>query len=222
MKKLLQGIINFRKNTRPEYRQAFAALALGQSPDALLIACSDSRVVPNLFASTEPGDLFVVRNVGNIVAPCTEDHGSPEKSEGAAIEFSTLTLNVQDIIVCGHSECGAMRALLDEKALEQHPHLAEWLVHAKGALQDVQNGVRLNADLSLQNQLSQLNVLRQIQHLKTFPSVRKRLEQGNLKLHAWWFDISAAEVQVYESKRERFSPLDEDFVRRILDQGLSL
>src|SRR5471030_2401571 len=98
MKKLINGIIEFNKNIRPEYRETFAQLALGQYPDSLFIACSDSRVVPNLFASTDPGDLFVVRNVGNMVAPCEGDHGlSVAESEGAAIEFATMQLNVADI-----------------------------------------------------------------------------------------------------------------------------
>src|SRR4051812_40341649 len=114
MKKLRQGIVDFRKSRRPEYAATFARLALGQAPDALFVACSDSRVVPNLFASTEPGDLFVLRNVGNIVAPCGA-HGASEsdESEGAALEFAILSLKVNDVIVCGHSECGAMRALTE-------------------------------------------------------------------------------------------------------------
>src|SRR5262245_49599711 len=106
MKKLIKGIAEFRKNLLPSYKDTFARLALGQAPDALFIACSDSRVVPNLFASTDPGDLFVVRNVGNIVPPWREqDLREKSDSVGAAIEFAVNTLHVKDIIVCGHSEC---------------------------------------------------------------------------------------------------------------------
>src|SRR5436190_3831044 len=112
MKKLIQGIVEFRQNVRPDYRDRFARLALGQAPDTLFIACSDSRVVPNLFASADPGDLFVIRNVGNLVAPAGSDGISPSDASGAAaIEFSLINLAVTDIVVCGHSECGAMHAL---------------------------------------------------------------------------------------------------------------
>src|SRR3954463_6334170 len=113
MKKLIEGIVEFRRKVRPEYRETFARLALGQAPDTLFIACSDSRVVPNTFASADPGDLFVIRNVGNLIAPAGEDGLSQsDESEAAAIEFALETLNASDIIVCGHSECGAMQAVL--------------------------------------------------------------------------------------------------------------
>src|SRR5579859_1890618 len=113
MRKLIQGIMDFRKNRRPEYKETFARLALGQSPDALFIACSDSRVAVDVFASTEPGDLFVVRNPGNIVSPAAADGLSvADESEAAAIEFAVSMLKVRDIIVCGHSSCGAMGGLI--------------------------------------------------------------------------------------------------------------
>src|ERR1041384_7022651 len=113
MKKLIQGIIDFRRKLKPEMRATFARLALGQKPDALFIACSDSRVAPNVFASTNPGDLFVVRNVGNIIPPCgVMGNSVADESEAAAIEFAVTRLNVRDIIICGHSECGAMQALV--------------------------------------------------------------------------------------------------------------
>src|SRR3981081_2713590 len=114
MKKLIEGIVEFRRNVRPGYRETFARLALGQAPDPLFIACSDSRVVPNLFASANPGDLFVIRNVGNLVAPAGDDGSSLDGDAGAAaVEFSIEMLKVTDVVVCGHSDCGAMRALLD-------------------------------------------------------------------------------------------------------------
>src|ERR1700712_1293849 len=113
MKKLLNGIVDFRKNVRPTVKETFALLALGQRPDTLFIACSDSRVVPNLFASSDPGDLFVVRNVGNLIPACGESgHSKSDESEAAAIEFALLNLPVAEIIVCGHSECGAMDKLV--------------------------------------------------------------------------------------------------------------
>src|SRR5947207_10580140 len=114
MKKLVQGIVEFRRNVRPDYRDRFARWALGEAPYTLFIACSDSRVVPNLFASADPGDLFVIRNVGNLIPPAGSDGVSPsDASEAAAIEFALVNLAVTDIVVCGHSECDAMHALLN-------------------------------------------------------------------------------------------------------------
>lgn len=217
MKKLIRGIVEFRRRLRPEYRETFARLALGQSPDALFIACSDSRVVPNLFASTEPGDLFVIRNPGNLIAPCGKDgRSTSDESEAAAIEFSTLALGVSDVVVCGHSECGAMRALVEGKRDLPAPHLYSWLRHAEGALGAIRRGAALTADLSPHNQLSQLNVLHQLDHLRTYPVVRERLEAGRLRLHGWWFDIGQAEVSAYEEEAGRFVVIDEAEADRLL------
>lgn len=219
MKRLIRGIVEFRKNVRPGYRETFARLALGQSPDALLIACSDSRVVPNLFASTEPGDLFVIRNPGNLIAPCGDDgRSTSDESEAAAIEFSTLALNVTDIIVCGHSECGAMRILADGKRDLPAPHLHSWLRHAEPALRQVREGARVDPALALHNQISQRNVLCQLDHLRTYPVVRERVDAGRLRLHAWWFDIAQAEVLAYEEGAGRFVIIDEAEAGRLLER----
>ena len=217
MKKLIRGIVDFRKNLRPGYRETFARLALGQSPDSLFIACSDSRVVPNLFASTEPGDLFVIRNIGNMIAPCGADGRSlSDESEAAAIEFSTVVLKISDIIVCGHSDCGAIRAVLEGRSETSTPHLHDWLRHCEEPLRKVRAGGRMNADLSLQNHLSQFNVLQQVDHLRTYPAVSAKLAAGSLRVHAWWFDIAAAEVLAYEEAQGRFVVIDEAEGERIL------
>ena len=217
MKKLIRGIVEFRKTLRPEYRETFARLALKQSPDALLIACSDSRVVPNLFASTEPGDMFVLRNAGNIISPCGEDGRSvSDESEAGAIEFAAFALNVPDIIVCGHSECGAMRMLIEGKRDLPAPHLYAWLRHVEPALKRVREGARMNPDLSLHNQLSQFNFLHQLAHLRTYPFIRERIAAGKLRLHAWYFDIAQAEVQNYDERQKRFVVIDEAEAERII------
>ena len=217
MKKLIQGIVDFRNKVRPGYRETFARLALGQSPDALLIACSDSRVAPNLFASTEPGDLFVIRNVGNVIAPCGKDGRSlSDESEAAAIEFATSSLRVSDIIVCGHSECGAMRVLLDGEKRPETPHLHAWLRHAEGALREVQGGARMKTDLSIPNHLSQFNVLHQVEHLRSYPAVQERLQAGRLRVHAWWFDIAQAEILAYDDGARQFIVIDEAEADRII------
>ena len=127
MKKLLNGIVDFRKNVRPAVKDTFALLALGQRPDALFIACSDSRVVPNLFASTEPGDMFVIRNVGNLIPPYNAAHPA-SGSEAAAIEFGLTNLPISDVIVCGHSECGAIGALSQGPQRANAPAFSCWLI----------------------------------------------------------------------------------------------
>ncbi|HZU95710.1 MAG TPA: carbonic anhydrase [Planctomycetota bacterium] len=213
MRKLLRGIIEFRRNRRPEYAATFARLALGQAPDALFVACSDSRVVPNLFASTEPGDLFVLRNVGNIVAPCGMDGASEsDESEGAALEFSVLSLKVSDVIVCGHSECGAMRALVEGREKLPLPHMASWLRHAQPALDRHRSGAFGPSDLAPHNQVGQLNTLLQLEHLRSYPFIREAEEEGRIQLHAWWFDIAGADVYEWRESRKAFVLVDEQSI----------
>lgn len=212
MKKLINGIVDFRNNVREQYKETFARLALGQRPDALLVVCSDSRVAVNLFASTEPGDLFVVRNVGNMIHPCGHDH-SPT-SEAAAVEFGLQTLNVKDIIVCGHSECGAMQALAQGRDRLADSHLKSWLENAEGA-RTAADGL-IDAPSVLHNRLSQGNVLLQMQHLKTYPIVQKRLSEGSLRLHGWWFELSTAEVYYFDESKKKFMVIDEAGSKAIL------
>lgn len=217
MKKLIQGIVEFRTKVQESYREAFGKLAVGQSPDALFIACSDSRVVPNTFASTNPGDLFVLRNVGNMIAPCGA-HGisAGDESEAAAIEYSVETLGVSHIVVCGHSECGAMRALIADHTQLTAPNLRSWLRHGIEALARLNDGSTLDASLSPANQLSQLNVLLQIEHIKSYPVVKKALETGKLQIHAWWFDIAKADVYTFEDDQKEFTLIDEESANRII------
>lgn len=219
MKKLIQGIVEFRRNVRPDYREKFARLALGQAPDALFVACSDSRVVPNAFASADPGDLFVIRNVGNLIAPAGADGvSSSETSEAAAIEFALAKLPVSDIIVCGHSECGAMQALLNGRKAVEPVHLRTWLRHGDCALDQLEKNQAPDASLPRHNQLSQLNVLAQVEHLKTYPIVRERLDAGTVRLHAWWFELKNADVYAYEDSVRRFVVIDESEADRLLDR----
>lgn len=217
MKKLIQGIVDFRRNALPEYREKFARLALGQSPDALFIACSDSRVVPNTFASADPGDLFVIRNVGNLIAPADSVGVSrTDASEAAAIEFAVANLKVADIIVCGHSECGAMQAILRGRDAVEPFHLRSWLRHGEDALACLDRHEAPDPTLAPHNQLSQLNVLMQLRHLRTYPLVRERLESGTLRLHAWWFELRTADVYGYDEAARRFLVIDDDFAARLL------
>ena len=207
MQKLVQGIVDFRHNVRPGYRDRFRRLALEQRPDCLFVACSDSRVVPNLFASSEPGDLFVIRNPGNFVPPADAAGLSvADRGEAAAIEFALDRLEVRDIVICGHSHCGAMVALLEEHP-PSSPNLREWLTVGRPAVEALRRDPGFAADRPPHDRLSQLSVLQQIEHLRTYPAVRDAEAEGRLGLHAWWFDIAEAEVLSWQPERG-FVPLD--------------
>jgi len=217
VKKLLQGIADFRRQRPEGYAERFAKVALTQAPDALLICCADSRVAPNVFASVEPGDLLVVRNVGNLV-PC---YTPPEADRAgasvpAAIELALQSFHVRDVIVCGHSECQAMRAIYSGTRLPDAPHLAAWLRHGE----PVREGLgAAPVGLSPQDHLSQQSVLVQLQNLRTYPVVRRAEASGRLRLHAWWFDIGRAEVRDHDAALGRFVPLDEARVARLQAPG---
>lgn len=221
MKKLLKGIIDFRKQSLPDYRARFSNLVYGQSPDTLFIACCDSRVVPNVFASTDPGDLFVLRNIGNLVPPYGGDRepNSSDISVGAAIEFSIRNLKVKDIVICGHSECGAMCALQEAHGKDE-PFINQWLTYAAPALASYEESkykVAFKPGLSNHNQLAQINVLEQLEHLKTYPLVAEKLREGKVKLHGWWFDLATADVNYYDLNRGKFVLIDEDEATKLLD-----
>lgn len=217
MKKLIQGIVDFRKSLTDESRNLFAKLALGQKPDTLFIACSDSRVVPNLFASTNPGDLFVLRNIGNLIPPASSS--THDNSAAAVVEFSVFSLNVSDIIVCGHSECGAMQALARGIDTLCCPHLEAWLKYGEESLNKVRNGFIINPSLSDHNQISQVNVLQQMQHIASYPFIRERMAKKQLRVHGWWFDIAQADVYCYEQDLNQFVLMDEKEAKLIMDRS---
>lgn len=211
MKKLINGIIEFRKQSIQAYREKFSNLAYGQSPDTLFVACCDSRVVPNAFASTNPGDLFVLRNIGNLISPVKHSE-SHDESCAAAIEFAVSELHVKDIIICGHSECAAMQAVIDGRCTVEHPSLQAWLRHAEPAYQRYKNGYRIHDDMAMHNAVSQINVLQQVEHLKTYTCVHDQLSRGALKIHAWWFDLATADVHYFDSKHQHYKIIDDSYV----------
>lgn len=209
MHKLTQGIVSFRARSTAEQKDLYARLALGQRPDALFVCCSDSRVAPNVFASTDPGDLFVVRNVGNLVPACDAyGRSMSDRSEGAAIEFAVGNLRVRDIIICGHSECGAMHALLNGLENMPWPNLKSWIATAQPALARCRAGEEINPGLTDVNRLSQLNVLEQASQIMTYPFVKAAVDAGKLSVHAWWFDIANAEVMAYDPRIKSFALVD--------------
>jgi carbonic anhydrase len=217
MKKLLKGIIDFHQNRRNQVKDTFAQLALGQNPDVFFIACSDSRVAVNVFASTEPGDLFVIRNAGNFVTPFSSSDVVPaDESEVAALEFALEYLKVPHIIVCGHSDCGAIKALCQGRENIQFPHLRSWLRHGEEALQRIRSRKFKNDNSEEVNAVSKENVLLQMEHLKSYSRVADRIKSGQLMLHGLWFDIQNTDVY-YASLEERvFRLIDEVEGARIL------
>jgi carbonic anhydrase len=216
MEKLVKGILEFRQKLLPTYREKFAHLALGQFPDTLFIACSDSRVVPNLFASTDPGDLFVLRNMGNLIPPFATAVNEAT-AEAAVIEFSLTTLPIANIIVCGHSECGAMQAVMSGIETLESPSLKNWLQHCccKSLVKTDESHC---GHLPPHNQLSQMNVLQQMENLKTYPIIQKKLLNKDIIIHGWYFDIATGDVYAYEEALKRFIIIDEIEASQILER----
>jgi len=197
MKKLLKGVVEFREKIRPNVIEHFEELALGQTPDVLLVACSDSRVAVNVFASTDPGDMFVLRNISNIVPP----HGSPLAAYfESALDFALESLDVRHIVICGHSQCGGITAIRNGLGKLSSAGLREWL----------KNGIEGDFKEVDVNTLSQENVLLQIEHLKTYPQVRERMRENRLMLHGWFFNIKTAEVYQYSFENMAFELLDRE------------
>jgi carbonic anhydrase len=217
MRKLIMGIVEFRERLSSQYAARFQDLAQGQTPDALFITCSDSRVVPDLLASTNPGDLFVIRNVGNLVPPANaEGTSTGDLSEASAIEYAILLLKVKDLVVCGHSECGAMKAALALQPLPEAQNLAKWLHHVTSAVFRLDQEGPLDPRLSRHDQLSQLNVLVQLEHLVSYPIVRKRIADGTLRLSGLWFDIAKGEMWAYDRETRAFEIIARDTAERLL------
>ncbi len=178
----------------------------GQNPHTLFITCSDSRVLAELITQSKPGDLFVVKNVGNIVPSATVSGST--NSTAAAIEFAVEMLGVQDVVVCGHSQCGAMQSLMTSPDLSPTPHLERWLSLAAPVRDAVLTRYRHLTNLSEQvDAAGEENVLYGLESLKTYPCVKRRLDEGTLRLHAWFFKIATAELFAYDPAANQFVPL---------------
>jgi carbonic anhydrase len=219
MEKLIRGIVDFRSKLLPQYVDRFRELSNRQAPDTLFISCSDSRVVPDLLVSTDPGDLFVMRNVGNLVPPSTVyGESTGDVSEASAIEYAVLVLEVKTIVVCGHSECGAMKAALSGQVPKAAPNLDKWLHHATSAVFRLNEEGPLDDRWEKHNQLSQLNVLVQLEHMYTYPLVCDLVQSGKLRLCAWWFEIASGGMFAYEKSSRRFEPITEASADRLIAQ----
>lgn len=205
------GVVRFQQEVYPEKKDLFERLSQGQSPEALFITCSDSRIETAMLTQSEPGDLFICRNAGNIVPPHINQTGGMT----ASIEFAVAALKVPHIVVCGHTECGAMKGAMHPEGLEQLPHVRQWLSYAKAAVDVVREIAPDADDEERMRLLLEQNVILQLQHLKTHPSVAARLARGDLALHGWIYDIRTGDVNAFDAESGMFVPVDEHYTDEI-------
>jgi carbonic anhydrase len=183
----------------PQQPAWFKKLAHEPTPRAMFITCADSRIVPELITQSDPGDLFVARNVGNVVPP----YGQMMGGVSTAIEFAVMALGVHHIIICGHSDCGAMKAVLDPETLRRMPTVKAWLRHAEVAKTVVADNCGC-ADHTTLGILTEENVVAQLDHLRTHPSVASRLASGQLFIHGWVYDIETGDIKAYDAEQGTF------------------
>jgi carbonic anhydrase len=205
MDRLLTGYKKFRAEAFPERKDHFRLLSTGQAPEVLFITCADSRVVPDLILQSEPGDLFLCRNAGNVIPPGGEMAGGVS----ATIEYAVEVLKVKHVIVCGHSDCGAVKAALDPtRGLETLPLTEQWLHFIKSAWNYMPPNVP-DEENARHTALIHANVIAQLNHLKSHPEIAKGLEQGTIQVHGWYYDILTGDLEAYAPAQNRFVPIDE-------------
>lgn len=215
MRKLLEGIRDFQGREFDSRRELFRQLAQRQNPLALFITCSDSRVVPNLITRTDPGDLFTLRNAGNLV-PLFSDTGG---GEAATIEYAVKALEIQDIIICGHTECGAMQALWNPQLAEQFPTVAAWVNTASAVRGRVREKYGELVGAERLEATVRENVLLQLENLRTHPCVSAAIEQGLLRLHGWVYAIATGDMLTYDAASDSFGCCHEYAQRQLELEG---
>lgn len=207
MNELIGRVFSFQEHVFSRDSDLYAKLARdGQSPTVLMISCADSRVVPEYIVQAAPGDLFVCRNAGNIVPPFSQANGGVSST----VEYAVMVLGVRDIIVCGHSDCGAMKALVNPGSLDGMPNVAAWLRHSSAAQKVVEDGYPHSHPSDRARLLALENVVTQLAHLRTHPSVASAIARGEMSLHGWFVDIHAGEVLGLDGVTGRFMPMTSD------------
>jgi carbonic anhydrase len=204
MSKLVSGYRRFRSEVYPLHKHRFRSLANGQRPHTLFITCSDSRVVPSLITQSDPGELFICGVVGNLVPA----HGVAFGGVSSAIEYAVTVLGVDDIVICGHSDCGAMRAFMHPEKLRSLRAVESWLEHASCAIAVTRHSHGHLPDDAFVDALIRENIVSQLQHLKTHPSVATRLRGGTLRIHGWLYDIGSGTVTRFDELTGRFVSLE--------------
>ena len=200
MQRLIEGLREFQEQVFPSKRELFERLAKGQQPHTLFVSCADSRVIPDLFTQAEPGELFVIRNAGNIVPAYTRSSGGVT----ATIEFAVLALGVRHIVVCGHTDCGAMKGLLHPERLISMPTVASWLQQAEATRRIVLDNRPGLDEAETVSALIRENVLVQLQNLQTHPAVASALAAGKLSLYGWVYDIGTGQVDAFDAGKQAF------------------
>lgn len=218
MDHIVRGVLNFRKNVYPQHKDLFGALADSQNPDVLFFTCSDSRIDPNMVTGSHPGDLFICRNAGNVIPPHSNETGGMT----ASIEYAVAVLGVRHIIVCGHTDCGAIKGALDIPSLNGLPHVKEWLGHCRSAMEIVRERHSIPSDACLDskylNEAIEENVLQQVQHLRTHPVVAAKLATGKIQIHGWVYDIKSGNIRCCGRDSMEFTDFDQyyaDYIAKI-------
>ena len=199
MQHIIEGFLNFQKEVFPQQKELFRTLASSQNPKALFISCSDSRLVPELVTQQDPGQLFVIRNAGNIVPSFGPEPGGVS----ATIEYAVVALGVTDIVICGHSNCGAMKAIASCQCLDPMPAVAHWLRYADAAKAVVEKK-RYSSEEEKLNAMVQENVIAQLNNMKTHPSVAVGLRNNALRLHGWVYDIESGVIRALDKDSKKF------------------
>ena len=211
MEKIVKGVLNFRRNVYPEHKDLFGALAEGQSPEVLFITCSDSRIDPCMLTGTNPGDLFICRNAGNIIPP----HSTETGGMTASIEYAVAVLGVTHIIICGHTDCGAIKGALDLNAVQSLPHVKKWLSHCRSAMEIVRERHNIPSDeclgQELLNEAIEENVLQQVHHIRTHPAVAAKLATGKVKVHGWVYNIKSGRIRCCSDNENEFMDFEERY-----------
>lgn len=205
--KFAAGVIRFQKEVFPEKRELFETLQRGQSPEALFITCSDSRIETAMITQTGPGELFICRNAGNIVPP----HSNATGGMTASIEFALAVLEVPHVVICGHTECGAMAAAMDVSTVQHLKHVRRWICYCEAAVNVVREVGGEMTEAERMRLLTEQNVVLQLRHLKTHPSVAARLARGDLELHGWVYDIKSGDFSAWDEARGVFEPVCEHY-----------
>ncbi len=201
MQKLVSGVHHFQENVFRQKQALFHRLAHGQQPLALFVTCSDSRIDPCLLTQTQPGELFILRNAGNIVPP----YGQMTGGEAATIEYAVCVLKVKDIIVCGHSHCGAMDGLLHPEQLGELPAVRQWLTHAESTARIIkENYQHITEAVPRLTATVEENVLVQLEHLRTYPPIAAALARDELKLHGWVYEFETGQVFEYDPRQRQY------------------
>lgn len=204
MQRLIDGVHHFKSNIFGSQRELFEQLAKGQTPQTLFITCSDSRIDPNLLTQASPGELFIMRNAGNLVPP----YGASQGGESATVEFAVAGLGVTDVIVCGHSHCGAMKGLLSPPSVKDFPAFTHWLSHAETTRRLVSDKYADRDGAALLNVTIQENVLAQLENLRTHPVIASGLSMNKIKLHGWIYKIETGEVFGFKPESGQFQLLN--------------